>query len=190
MTRSFHERPIEPDVLERVLDAARRAPSAGNSQGWELLVLSEPADRARYWDLTLPEERRAAFPWPGLLRAPVLVLPLADEAAYKARYAEPDKEASGLGAGGGAEWPVPYWLTDTAFGVMLLLLAAEDDGLGALFFGLFQAQAEVLAAFGVPGGLTPVGVVALGHPDGQDHPSGSAQRGRRTVADITHHGHW
>lgn len=190
MRRSFDGRPIDAEVLRRVLDAARRAPSAGNSQGWELLVLSDEADRGRYWDLTLPEENRAGFPWPGLLRAPVLVLPLAHEGAYRARYAEPDKAGSGLGVGGGSEWPVPYWLTDTAFGVMLMLLAAEDEGLGALFFGLFQAQEAVLAAFGVPEGLTPVGVVALGHPDGQDHQSASAQRGRRTVEDITHHGHW
>jgi len=190
MTRSFAERPVAPEVLDRVLDAARRAPSAGHAQGWELLVLTSPEDRTRFWDLSLPSERRPSFPWPGLLRAPVLVLALADEAAYRARYAEVDKAASGLGEGGDGEWPVPFWLTDTAFGVMLLLLAAEDEGLGALFFGLFRRQAEILAAFGVPEGLQPLGVVALGHPDGDDRPSRSATRGRRPLEEIVHHGHW
>ena len=56
------------------------------------------------------------------------------------RYAEPDKAATGLGRSAAA-WPVPYWTVDAAFAVMTLLLAAEDAGLGALFFGVFQGEA-------------------------------------------------
>lgn len=189
MCRSYADRPIDPSSLARVLGAAGRAPSAGHTQGWELLVLQDRGDRLRFWEVSLPPERRAAFPWPGLLRAPVLVLPLADEGAYRARYAEPDKEATGLGGPEG-DWPVPFWLTDTAFATMLLLLAAEHEGLGALFFGLFRAEHEILAAFGVPGGMRPIGAVALGHPDGEDRPSSSRARGRRHLDDYVHLGRW
>ena len=68
MARSFHDEPVDDATLERVLDAARRAPSAGHAQGTELLVLQGSAARTRFWDLALPEERRADFAWPGLLR--------------------------------------------------------------------------------------------------------------------------
>ena len=71
-------------------------PSAGKAQGWHLVVL-EGADTARFWDVTLPPERRSGFAWPGLLDAPVIALPLADPEAYVRRYGEPDKAASGLG---------------------------------------------------------------------------------------------
>ena len=75
MVRNFTAEAVDPIVLDRVLAAATRAPSAGNSQGLDLLVLVGPIETARYWDVTLAPSRRAAFRWPGLLVAPVLVIP-------------------------------------------------------------------------------------------------------------------
>jgi nitroreductase len=191
MVRSFQDRPVGALALGRVLDASRRGPSAGHAQGTELLVLQDADARTRFWDLALPAERRAGFAWPGLLRAPVLVVPLADEQAYRARYAEADKAGSGLGALGPDDlWPVPYWLTDTAMGVMLLLLAAEAEDLGALLFALPGTPQELLAPFGVPEGLVPLGVVALGHPDGADRPGRSSARPRRGIGEVIHHDVW
>ena len=127
MTRDFDgARPISAELLERLVDLATRAPSAGKTQGWHLVVLSG-AHTARFWDVTLPAERRPGFRWQGLLRAPVIALPLADPAAYVARYAEPDKAATGWGAGQDA-WPAPYWTIDASMAVMTLLLAAESEG--------------------------------------------------------------
>ena len=148
MTRAFDpSRPVAAELLDDLVDLAGRAPSAGKAQGWHLVVL-EGEDTARFWDVTLPAARRAGFGWPGLLDAPVIALPLADPEAYVRRYAEPDKEATGLGRSA-ETWPVPYWTVDTAFAVMTLLLAAEDRGLGSLFFGVFQGEAELRAALGV-----------------------------------------
>ncbi len=61
-------------------------------------------------------------------------MPVTDEAAYRARYSEPDKAR--FGSGVASAWPVPYWLVDTSFATMAILLSAVDAGLGALFFGL------------------------------------------------------
>src|SRR5262245_97220 len=91
MIRAFEDRPLAPGQLDELLWAARRAPSAGNTQGTELLVLEGPDETARYWDVTLPADRRASFRWPDLLTAPVLIVPCAHANAYVARYAEPDK---------------------------------------------------------------------------------------------------
>ena len=188
MTRSFATTPVDPDVLDGLVDLASRAPSAGKTQGWHLVVL-EGADTARFWDVTLPHERRDRFRWTHLLDAPVIALPLADAAAYVERYAEPDKARTGLGETPAA-WPVPYWTIDTSMAVMTLLLAAEDAGLGALFFGVFTGEAELRAGLGVPDGLELLGAIALGHPRPDDEPGRSSARPRRRADEIVHRGGW
>jgi len=189
MVRSFLDAPVDPAVLDRVLHAGVRAPSAGNSQALDLVVLVGVTDTARYWDATLPPGRRASFPWPGLLRAPVLLVAVTDPDAYPARYAEADKAATGLGAGVAA-WPVPYWWVDAGMAAENVLLAAVAAGLGACFFGLFGHEAAVLATLGVPAGRRAVGTIALGHPDpAGDRPSRSSRRPRRLDAAL-HRGGW
>ena len=79
----------------------------------------------------------------------MIALPLADPRAYVERYSEPDKKATGLGAGAEA-WPAPYWTVDASMSVMTMLLAAEDAGLGALFFGVFRGERELRRALGIP----------------------------------------
>lgn len=192
MCRDFTGEPIDAAVLEHLLELAHRVPSAGFSQGFEFLVLEGP-DTARYWDRTLPAAERERFPWPGLLRAPVLILPLAHAQSYLDRYSEPDKAAAGLGERAEA-WPVPYWYVDTAFAVQNLLLGAVDCGLGALFFGIFRNEAELLCDLGVPAGYKPIGAIALGHPSEaalRRGAEGSARtRARRRLEAVVHHGHW
>lgn len=188
MCRRFDAtRPVSDEVLEELLDLATRAPSAGHTQGWELLVLSGEAERGAFWDAT----RTDAYPdrWmEGVSAAPVLILALSDPAAYLDRYAEPDK---GWRDRSMERWPIPYWDTDTAMSVMIMLLAAEERDLGALFFGvpgpLHDHVKQVLA---IPSGLRIVGVVALGHPDPlRPTPrSPSLRRGRRGVAGMVHRG--
>jgi nitroreductase len=186
MVRAFSPDPIPAETLDRLLANALKAPSAGNSQGTDLVVLEGPEQTARYWDLTLPEERRASFGWPELLDAPVLVLVVADPARYVARYAEADKAETGLGASAD-DWPVPYWHVDAGMAAHALLLSAVDAGLGALFFGVFENEVAVRAELGIPDGVDLLGVVALGRP-APDRPGLSAGRPRRT--DAVHRGGW
>jgi nitroreductase len=193
MTRAFDGRPIDEDVLDGLVDLASRAPSAGKTQGWHLVVL-QGADTELFWDSTLPAVRRDSFRWQHLLTAPVIALPLADSKAYVDRYAEPDKAQTGLGAGASA-WPVPYWTIDTSMAVMTMLLAAEDVGLGALFFGVFRGERELRQRLGIPSGLELLGAVALGYPvaasgDPASGPGRSAGRGRRQAQQIIHRGRW
>jgi nitroreductase len=188
MVRAFTDEPVAGDVLDGLLDLARRAPSAGNSQGTAFVVLDTADAVAGYWDLTLPAGRRASFGWPGLLDAPVLVVVVCSERAYVDRYAEPDKAATGLGDDAQA-WPVPYWFVDAGMAVEHLLLGVTDAGLGACFFGLFEHEAAVLASLGVPDGWRAVGTIAIGHP-AADRPGASAGRPRRALDDVVHRGRW
>jgi nitroreductase len=188
MVRAFTDEPVDRRLLDELCDLARRAPSAGNSQGTELLVLTGADRRARYWDLTLPEPRRTGFAWPGLLVAPVLVIVAVRPATYVERYAEPDKAATGLGAGEQA-WPVPYWWVDAGAAIEHLLLGAVDAGLGACLFGLFDHEPAVAAEFGVPDDRRLVATIAIGHP-APDRPGRSAGRPRRQQDEVVHHDRW
>ena len=170
-------------MLDRVLGTAFRAPSAGNTQGLDVVVLATPEETRRYWSVTLPDP--SSFAWPDLLRAPVLVVVVVSPALYAARYAESDKAETGLGAVD--VWTVPYWWVDGGMAVENLLLACTAEGLGACFFGLFEHERDLLARLDVPGDRRAIGTVALGWPRA-DRPGRSAGRARRT--DTVHRGGW
>ena len=191
MVRRFdHDRPVPPAALEAVLYAAQRAPSAGFSQGWDFVVLAETADRSRFWAATRdpgdPGSAAAPDAWlAGVSAAPVLVVCLSDPDTYLDRYAEPDK---GWDDRDPARWPVPYWDVDTGMAAMLMLLAAVDQGLGALFFGVPPARhSDVRQAHRIPENRRIVGVVALGHELRRTDGSSRTRR-RREVADVVHWG--
>lgn len=188
MVRAFTPAPVDPALVDDLCDLARRAPSAGNTQAVAFLVLDDPVATARYWATTLGEERRAGFRWPGLLSAPVLVVVATRPDTYVDRYGEPDKAATGLGRVLDA-WPVPYWWVDAGAAVEHLLLGAVDAGLGACLFGLFDHEAAVAEAFGIPDGWRLVGTVALGHP-APDEPGRSAARPRRPLHEVVHRTRW
>lgn len=189
MVRSFRTDPVADALISRVVEAAHRSPSAGNTRSLEILVLRD-LEVQTYWDTTLPAERRSAFPWPGLLLAPVLLVPYVDPDRYLARYREPDKERTGLGSGTTA-WPVPYWWVDGGAAMQNMLLAAVALDLGACFFGQFEHEAAVKRAFGVPDSHRGVGTVALGHPRPEDDRSSkSASRPGRSTSETTHWGRW
>ena len=191
MTRDFAETEVTDDLVAELVDLASRAPSAGKTQGWSLLVLRDDA-RRQFWDLSLPADKREGFAWPGLLRAPVVALSFADPDAYVARYSEPDKAHTGLGVGVD-KWGAPYWTIDASMATMTLLLAAHDAGLGALFFAVFNGADEIRRHFGVPDSLQLLGAVALGHPASatrDDRRGVSASRPRRRANDIIHPNRW
>jgi nitroreductase len=187
MVRNFDpDRPVPRETVERLLDLAIRAPSAGFSQGWAFLVLSTPDEVSRFWAATT--DGGAPDTWlTGMMRAPVLVVPLANSGAYLDRYAEPDKGWTDRDEG---RWPVPYWYIDTGFASLLMLLGAVDSGLGACFFGIPPDRTGAFrAAYRVPEEYTPIGALAVGHP-APDRRSPSLRRGRRPVDEVTHWGEW
>ena len=184
MMRNFESRPVPAETVDRLLRNALHAPSAGFSQGWAFLVLQTEEETGRFWDAVFPQER-AKFRWAGMFKAPVIIVPLSHKQGYLDRYAEADKGWTDRDEN---RWPVPYWDIDTGFASLLMLLTAVDEGLGALFFGIFKPDA-FRAAFGVPDAYVPIGAIALGYP-APDEPSPSLKRGRRGVDDVVHWGKW
>lgn len=188
MVRDYDpERPVPPEIRERLLEHAIRAPSAGFSQGWAFLVLETAEERGRFWAATT--DGGPADGWlTRMRRAPLLIVPLSHKDAYLDRYAEADK---GWTDRDESRWPVPYWDIDTGMASLLMLLTAVDEGLAACFFGVPPERVPALrTAFGVPEGYTPIGCVSVGYAGSADRRSPSLDRGRRGVAEVVHRGHW
>ena len=186
MVREFAPDPIPRGILERVLETGLHAPSAGFAQGLELLVLDQPAEIEKFWTITDPWARKG-----GERRGdpPVVVIPIGNVHTYLARYSEPDKQGLGMNVPEG--WPVPYWDLDAAMSVMLILLAAVDEGLGGWYFGIFYGEAELMRHLGVPDGLRPIGAVALGYPTEREQRRGSGLwRERKRLEEALHVGRW
>jgi nitroreductase len=188
MVRNYDpDRPVPPELVDRLLEYAIRAPSAGFSQGWAFLVLSGAEDRDRFWAATVPAGGPPDNWLTGMRRAPLIVVPHSNREVYLDRYAAVDK---GWTDRDESRWPVPYWHIDAGFASLLMLLGAVDAGLGACFFGIPPAAlATYRGAFGVPEEYVPIGAITVGYP-APDRRSPSLRRGRRGVDEVVHRGRW
>jgi FMN reductase [NAD(P)H] len=190
MVRSYQPEPVPRDVLERIVATVRRAPSGGFSQGQRLLVVTDAATRAEIARLAGEAESRAQGFEPWISEAPAHIVVCTREEDYHERYRRPDK----LRDGNEIVWPVPYWYVDAGAAMMLLLLAAIDEGLAAGVFGLLDENVEPLKELlGLPANFRFVAVVTLGRPAPDprwsDATSRATQR-RRQVDELVHWERW
>ena len=185
MTRNFADLPISADQLERILDYARRGPSAGFTQGQDFVVVTDLDMRKSLAELCGEQDYVEMGFSPFISRAPVLIIPCTNEAAYHRRYQEPDKIND---QGIEIEWPVPFWYMDGGCAVMLLLLAVVNEGLAAGFVGVWDLD-RLRGLLGIPAEVTPLGVIPIGHP-APDKPSPSLKRGHRPIHQVVHREHW
>lgn len=185
MVRNYLPDPVAPDAIDRIVEAGIRAPSAGFSQGQSFVVVTDPARRRRIAELAgEPEyEARGFDPW--ISRAPVHIVVCVSEAAYHARYQEPDKTTAD---GREIDWPVPYWWVDAGASMMAILLAAVDEGLAAGFLGV-QSFEGLEAHLELPDAVSAIGVVTIGHP-APDRRSSSLARGRKPAPQVVHRERW
>lgn len=185
MIRNFTEESVEWDVIERIVDTARRGPSAGYSQGMAFVAITEADTRARIAEIAGEHWYVRQGHEPFMSRAPVHIVITTSEEIYHRRYNEPDKKARGQEEIG---WPIPYWHTDAGAAMMLVLLAAVEEGLGTAFVGV-QDPMELQRELGIPEEHLPIGVVFIGHP-APDKKSGSLKRGRRPLEETLHCERW
>ncbi len=135
--RAFQDRPVEPDKLHRVLEAARLAPSAHNNQEWRFVVVTDPDKRRKL----AHEAAGQAF----VGQAPVVI----------AACAETD--------GGLMRCGLPRHPIDVAIAVDHLTLAAVAEGLGTCWIGAFDAP-RVREILGIPPEIVVVQLLPLGYP--------------------------
>lgn len=185
MVRNFSDEPVDMEAIQRIVDAARHGPSAGFTQGQDFIVITNAATRQKIAEQCGETGYTERGFDPFISKAPVLIVPCANEGAYHRRYQQPDKINPD---GTEIHWPVPYWFMDAGCAVMLILLAVVHEGLAAGYSGFVDIPAarELL---GIPEDATPVGVIPIGHP-APDKKSPSLKRGRRPENDQIHYEEW
>jgi nitroreductase len=185
MVRNFTSEPVAEEVLERIIATAQRAPSAGFSQGVVFVSVTDPATRQAIGRIGGEEHYVAGGFDPFISGAPVQIVICTNEQLYHDRYNERDKLQAD---GNEIHWPVPYWHTDAGCSLMLLLLAAVNEGLGSAFIGVPNPR-DLQDLLNIPDDYLPIGVVMLGHP-APDVKSGSLKRGHRSLDAIWHRERW
>lgn len=145
--RHFKPDPVPDDTVRRIVECGLKAPSAGNIQPWQLLIVKNPELKA---DLA-----KAAFGQKFVEAAPVVVVVLA----------EPERSAGKYGRRG-AEL---YSIQDTAACVQNMLLAVVGFGLGACWVGAFDEQAAG-EALDLPDHMRPVAMVPIGYAEERPTP--------------------
>jgi nitroreductase len=195
MVRSFTDEPVSDEALRRILRTAQRGPSAGFSQGVELVVVTDPGRRhALAGGKAGVERARSLGMQPFAFQAPVHIVVCAGPEVYKARYREEDKLRLRNDIDDDILWQVPYWHTDAGATMMLILLAVVNAGLAAAFVGPGPRQSAVKDLLGIPDDWIAVGSVLIGHeaPDARMYGDVgvSTPRGRRPAEEVVHWQRW
>lgn len=185
MVRHFTPEPIPEATVKKIISLAQRAPSAGFSQGVAFVVVTDEGLRKQVGAVCSEETYVEAGYDPFISEAPVQIVICTSEEVYHARYQEGDKLDA---EGNEIHWPVPYWHTDAGCSLMLVLLAAVNEGLGTAFVGA-PDPSGLQKVLGIPASSMPIGVAMIGHA-APDKKSPSLKRGHRRIEDVLHMNGW
>jgi len=157
--RAFKSRDVSPEIVEKLVDAARWAPSAGNIQPWEFVIVRKPEIKRGLAEAALGE----TF----VEEAPVVIVVCANE----------NRSLQGYGIRG----KTLYCIQDTAAAIQNIHLAAYSLGLGTCWIGAFREE-EAREILKIPHGIRPVAIIPLGYPAEAPSPTS-----RRPINQIVHY---
>jgi len=156
--RAFKQQDVPEEAVEKLIDAARHAPSAGNIQPWEFVIARKPDTKKK-----LAQAAHQAF----VEEAPVVIVVCADEKRSSRGYGKRGEKL--------------YCIQDTAAATQNILLTAYSLGLGTCWVGAFNEK-EAKKVLRTPSGMRPVAMIPVGYPN--KTPS---ERDRRPLSQIIHH---
>jgi nitroreductase len=156
--RIFTDQPVSDNEVEKLLDAARFAPTAGNIQPWEFIVVRDPDVKHGLCQAALDQKF--------IEQAPVVIVVCADPAKSAQRY--------------GSRGINLYCLQDTAAATQNILLAAHAIGLGACWVGAFKEE-EAKKVLKIHEPVRPIAIIPVGHA-----ARNPTERPRKALLDITH----
>jgi FMN reductase [NAD(P)H] len=188
MVRHYTGEPTSRDALERIVATVRRAPSAGFSQGQRLLVVDDPELLARIAALAEEDRVEGVEPWFETAAAQIFVM--TREGDYHDRYQRDDK----LQDGEEIVWPAPFWHVDAGAAMMLILVAAIEEGLAAAVYGIFADDEEKLRTLlQIPDDCTLVAGISIGYPlpdPGWSSKTSRTTQRRRTLDEVVKWNRW
>ena len=156
--RIYKKQDLPPGIIEKLLEAARHAPSAGNVQPWEFVVASTQKTKR---DLS-----NAAFGQKDLQEASIVIVVCADEKRAAENYGDRGRTL--------------YCLQDTAAAIQNILLTACSLGLGSCWIGAFKED-EIRKVINAPKDMRPVALIPVGYPN-----EAPEARPRRPIGEIMH----
>jgi len=157
--RAFKSEDVPPEIVEKLIDAARWAPSAGNIQPWEFIIVRNPEIKRNL--------AKAALNQSFIEEAPVVIVVCADEVRSSQGY--------------GVRGKTLYCIQDTAAATQDIHLAAYSLGLGTCWVGAFNEE-EARKILEIPQGVRPVAIIPVGYP-AEKPPA----RNRRPLNQIIHY---
>ena len=157
--RAFESREVPEELVERLIEAARWAPSAGNIQPWEFIIVRKQEIKRKLAEAALYQ----SF----IEEAPVVIVVCADEVRSTQGY--------------GMRGKTLYCIQDTAAAIQNIHLAAYSMGLGTCWVGAFRED-EARKVLKTPAGLRPVAIIPVGYPAETPSP-----RSRRPLRQIVHY---
>lgn len=144
--RSYQDRPVEQDKIEKLLRAGMAAPSAVDKRPWHFIVVT---------DKQVLNGLAQANPNAGMAaRAPLAIVVCGDKT--KALTRVPD-----------------YWVQDASAATQNILLAAQGMGLGAVWTGTYPVTdhvEKVAAALNLPEHIVPFCTIVIGYPEKYQAP--------------------
>ncbi|MBA4365469.1 MAG: nitroreductase family protein [Coprothermobacter sp.] len=143
--RKYTAQPVPQELVTRLLEAAMSAPSAGNEQPWEFIVIT---------DRELLQAITKVHPYSQMLREAPLAIAVCGNLERE-------------------KYP-GFWVEDCSAATENILLEAEDIGLGGVWLGVYPHDERVKGLaelFGLPSSVIPLSIVALGYPAEKKPPA-------------------
>ncbi len=156
--RKFKEEIPEDKLIEKIVEAGIWAPSAGDLQSWDTVLVKDYQIKVKI--------ALAAYVQEFIAKAPVLIVMCANRANAGARYGERGREL--------------YCIQDASCAALNMMLAAYGLGLGSAWVGAFKEE-EVRDLLNLPAHIRPVALIPIGYPD--EEPEAPL---RRNVKDVIH----
>lgn len=188
MVRNYTDEAVDSAIIDRIVNAGVKAPSAGFSQGQRFIVVTDEYVRRAVARAGGEKEYVADGFDPWISKAPVHIVICVDKGAYLQRYSEPDKTGVDGKPSQESDWIVPFWWVDAGASMMAILYAAVDEGVAAGFLGA-QAFDELHEVLGIPSDISVVGICTIGHA-AEDRKSGSLKRGWNPSDDVVMWERW
>jgi len=156
--RAYTPQDVPETVVEKLIEAASYAPSAGNIQPWRFVIARKTEVKKK-----LAEAANQTF----IEEAPVVIVVCANEKRAEMSYAARGKTL--------------YCIQDTAAAIQNILLTAYSLGLGTCWIGAFNEE-QAKKAVNAPEEMRPVAMIPIGYAD-----ETREQRRRRPLSQIMHH---
>lgn len=185
----FIQKSVAERTLRTVLEDAIHVPSAGFTQDFDFVVVRDESMKKKLAEAANEDEyvKMGRAQTGFISHAPVVVVPCANKPRFESKYGAPAEKNARL----------PWWVVDSSFATLALILSAFENGLAASFIGAIDDR-KVMQALSLPSdsSIIPLAIILIGHKDPNESSSWKKanrekiSERRREFADVVHWDRW